>query len=90
MVREILRDLTEFYGDLLIADGFDDAIIGIGIRAGCDPVVCYDRSLCIQKLLDDGASLEEAEEHFEFNVAGAWVGEQTPIFITMIRESEHG
>lgn len=88
-MREALKNLAEFYGDLLVADGFDDAIIGIGERAGSSPVVCYDRSLCIQKLLDDGASLEEAEEHFEFNVIGAWVGEQTPIFITMIKEGEN-
>ena len=24
---------------------------------------------------------EEANEFFEFNVVGAWVGEQTPIFV---------
>ena len=26
---------------------------------------------------------EEAVEYFEFNVAGAWVGEQTPIFVDL-------
>ena len=25
---------------------------------------------------------EEAVEYFEFNVIGAWVGEQTPMFLT--------
>jgi hypothetical protein len=24
---------------------------------------------------------EEAEEYFEFNVGGAWIGENTPIFM---------
>jgi hypothetical protein len=24
---------------------------------------------------------EEAEEYFEFNTAGAWIGSQTPIFM---------
>ena len=28
----------------------------------------------------DGMSDEEAVEYFEFNVTGAWVGENTPIF----------
>ncbi|CAB4197132.1 hypothetical protein UFOVP1304_6 [uncultured Caudovirales phage] len=81
-MRESLKDLSERYGDLLIADGFDDAIIGVGERAGCEPVLCYDRSACIQILMDGGQSFEEAEEYFEFNVVGAWVGELTPIFIT--------
>ena len=30
-----------------------------------------------------GSSFEEAEEHFEFNVIGSWVGEFTPIFVVV-------
>jgi len=29
----------------------------------------------------DGMSMEEAEEYFEYNVQGAYVGEDTPIFM---------
>jgi hypothetical protein len=28
---------------------------------------------------------EEAEEYFEFNVQGAWMGETTPAFITQTK-----
>ena len=35
------------------------------------------------KLIDDGMSIEEAEEFFEYNQLGAWVGETTPVFITL-------
>jgi hypothetical protein len=29
---------------------------------------------------------EEASEYFEFNIAGAYVGERTPIFIAKIKD----
>jgi hypothetical protein len=29
----------------------------------------------------DGMDLEDAVEHMDFNVTGAWVGEQTPMFL---------
>jgi hypothetical protein len=32
----------------------------------------------------DGMHEEEAEEYFEFNVAGAWVGHGTPVFVRRI------
>jgi hypothetical protein len=32
-------------------------------------------------LIKEGMSEEEAEEYFQFNVEGAWVGENTPIFL---------
>jgi hypothetical protein len=34
-------------------------------------------------MTDDGMSQEEAEEYFSFNVEGAWVGENTPLFATL-------
>jgi hypothetical protein len=42
----------------------------------------YDRGKCLKILqADQNMSYEEAEEFFEFNVLGAWVGEQTPMFV---------
>jgi hypothetical protein len=80
-VRERLAEIDE---DLLLADGFDDAIIGVGYRCSRPPVVVYDRQKCIEKLVAEGMSIDEAEEFFEFNVVGAWVGEQTPIFVARL------
>ena len=66
----------------LFADGFDDALIGIARRATQEPLVAYDREKCIRTLMDrDGMSREDAEEFFEFNVIGAWMGEGTPVFV---------
>ena len=66
---------------LLDPEAFDDAIIGIARRADGMMVVAYDRQRCIEVLLQDGMDHGEAEEFFEFNTAGAWVGEGTPVFI---------
>jgi hypothetical protein len=30
----------------------------------------------------DGMDEDEAEEYFEFNVTGAWVGHGTPVFVS--------
>ena len=79
--------LDEFDDGLLYADGFDEAILGICERAGSSAVVAYDRDKCIEILVErDGMSYEEAVEHFEFKVAGGWVGDNTPVFLTLLAE----
>lgn len=88
--EHVLRRLVvEAAGDdeeMLFADGFDDAILGYFRRCGQNPVVVYDREKCISILLDCGLSEEDAEEHFEFNVVGAWVGDRTPAFLVRVQE----
>ena len=66
---------------LLEPEIFDEAIIGIAERCGQPPLVAYDRARCIEILMREGMDHEEAEEFYEFNTAGAWMGEGTPIFI---------
>jgi hypothetical protein len=69
--------------ETLIADGFDEAIIGIG-RQFNKQLVIYDEDKCIQILMErDGMTDEEAIEFFEFNVVGAYVGEHTPVFVAV-------
>ena len=81
------RDKIQSYlGDcpaiILEPEMFDDAIIGIAERCGESPLVAYDRDRCIEIIMaDSGCSREEAEEHYEFNIAGCWVGEGTPVFL---------
>jgi hypothetical protein len=69
--------------ETLVADGFDEAIIGIG-RQFNKNLVIYDEDKCIQILMErDGMTDEEAIEFFEFNVVGAYVGEYTPIYVRL-------
>jgi hypothetical protein len=65
---------------LLEPDMFDEAIIGLAERADGMMAVAYDRTRCID-ILARSMSREDAEEFFEFNTAGAWMGEATPVFI---------
>ena len=59
----------------------EEAFIGLGEQFSNPPIAVYDREKCIEILARD-MTYEEAVEYFEFNVIGAWVGEQTPMFLT--------
>jgi hypothetical protein len=72
----------------LFADGFEDCIIGYFKRCGQPTVIAYDAEKCIDKLVEDGITREEAIEYFEFNVVGAWVGNGTPAFIYKVSSRE--
>jgi len=82
-IKPLRRD--QLPEDSLVADGFDEAIIGYAYRLS-DPVVIYDRAKCIEILMrpeadGQGMDYEEACEYFSFNVEGAYVGPSTPMFI---------
>ena len=66
------------------ADGFDDCLIGLGFRFGNRGTLIYDQAKVIQKLIDDSENKmteEEALEYYEFNILGAYIGENMPIFV---------
>lgn len=97
--------IAEFNPEALLADGFEDAIIGVCERIGISTVVAYDKDRCIEILMEEFAQVEEfaqdinedddedlyttALEYFEFNVAGSYVGENTPVFITRLDSVIH-
>jgi hypothetical protein len=81
------EEVAEVNEEMLFADGFDEALIGYVERFGMGPVALYDREKCIDILVErDGMSREEAEEFFQFNTIGAWIGENTPAFATILKE----
>ncbi len=82
--------ILEQYPDLtlLSADGFDGAIIGVDI--GPPARLKYSVSAMIDILVAEYAGEPEdpdydhytmAREHLDFNVIGAYVGPQTPIYV---------
>ena len=73
--------LAEFNEDMLFADGFDDALVGYVERITLPTIACYNKDKCIEILMKDMTSFE-AEEYFYYNVVGAYVGENTPCFLT--------
>ena len=81
-----LEEAMEYVGESegLKMDGFDDCVIGVAERCARPPLLVYDREKIADSLMKDGLTYEEAQEHIDFNIAGAWVGEGTPLIITMI------
>ena len=66
---------------ILVADGFEKALLGVGRRALQPDIAVYDENKCIEVLMSQGMDRETAIEYFEFNVVGAWVGDKTPLFL---------
>lgn len=76
----MLEQILEHYDDeeILIADGFDDAVIGIDEK---QMRLIYSVTRCLAILTTrDHMSLEDSIEYFNFNVSGSYVGEKTPIW----------
>ena len=61
--------------------------MGVAYGCGRPDLLVYDTDLILSDLVDQGMSPEEAIDYFSYNIAGAWVGEGTPLFLG--RLSEH-
>jgi len=70
---------------LLEGPEFDKAIIGIVERYGQPRIVCYDYDKVITVLQTMGLTEEEAVEWWDFNIIGAWMGDETPCFLHRIK-----
>jgi len=75
-----IEKISEVNPKALLADGFNDAILGMCMQFGQEPVVAYDYDKCLEFLQKD-MSYEDAVEYMEFNVVGAYMGIYSPVFI---------
>ena len=74
---------------MLFADGLDAAFVGVARRCGQPDLAVYSIPLAIRVLVQrDGMSEADAREYLEFNSIGAWVGEETPIWLEVIQMSD--
>jgi len=78
-MKDLMARLAELGDETLLADGFEDALVGICQQFNRYLAV-YSYRKCIEILAKDMTE-EEAEEFMSFNVVGAWVGEHTPVFL---------
>jgi len=86
--REIIAEQDP---EVLFADGWDDCILGTTdswCSGGNRPFrVVYCAEKIIEKMMKrDGMSYEEAVEFFDFNIAGAYVGPRTPVYVMPVQE----
>ena len=74
-----LEAATDYWDDLLIADGLDDAIVGIQEDTG---IVFYSREKVMKILMErDGMSELDALEFADYNIFNTYMGEKTPVFL---------
>ena len=79
-----IDEIADINPEAMLADGFDEAVLGMCIQFGTAPLVAYDYEKCIKILMDrDKMTKTEAIDFMEFNVIGAYVGLNTPVFIMM-------
>lgn len=65
----------------LVFDGFEKALIGFGNQFN-KRLAIYDYDKCVDILIKrDDMSEEDAIEFMEYNVAGAYLGEYTPVLL---------
>ncbi len=69
---------------LLDEEKFDEAIVGI-VYSKNVPVAVYD-SYKIIEILNKEMSYQEAAEYYSYNIEGAYMGDKTPLYITMLKD----
>lgn len=71
----------------LYPTAMEKAIIGTVERFGMEPQILLDQDVFINILMEEeGLTEEEAIEYFEYNVIGAWMGDNTPCFANLIKK----
>ena len=79
-----IEEISDLNPEAMMADGFDEAILGMCVQFGTAPLVAYDYEKCVDMLMKrDEMSKQEAVDYMEFNVIGAYVGMNTPVFIML-------
>ena len=82
--RSNIQEYLESRGEtVLLCDGFDEAFIGLSQRINEPLLAVYSYDKMVDVLMKrDGMEHDDAVDYLDFNVLGAWVGEQTPIIVT--------
>jgi hypothetical protein len=84
--NQISEAVAAVNDEALLADGFEDALLGYATIFNRS-VALYDREKCLEILMKRySMSRKNAEEYFEFNVIGAYMGENTPAFATILKK----
>ena len=74
--------------DLLIAEGLEDAFLGVGVRHGKPNVSVYSLTLAVDILADTGMSREEARNMLYDRIREIDMGASTPIWVEEMNVEE--
>ena len=87
--RDYRKELEEFAIEelgvegVIIADGLEEAFLGIAEGFGGTMVPVYSYDMCIQIFVRDGMTCDDAIEYFQYNTLGAYFDDNQPIFLHM-------
>ena len=83
MTRDECLDQLSPDEEVVFLEGpeFDIAIMGVAREFNRPARIAYSVPRVIAVYASSGMSDEEAIEYFDFNTAGAYMGEATPVFI---------
>lgn len=70
--------LAEVDEGIIVHEDISGALIGYVERCGQPPIAVYDAEKVVGIFIRAGATADEAQEMFEHNYSGAWIGERTP------------
>ena len=74
--------ISDIYGEeLIFADGFDDAIIGVATGFDSQRVVYCYVTMIETMMKEDDISYEDALDWIEYNTLGSYIGKNTPIYV---------
>ncbi len=80
--REAIAEIDE---DILLADGWDEAFIGLTDNHLRPISAVYSIDKIAQIMVErDGMSYEDAEDFIAFNITGAYVGDHGPIYVRSV------
>jgi len=79
-VNKIVEFLNDQSPDTFMIDGYEGALLGV-VENFHGYVCVYDKEKILRSLRNDGLSHDEAEEYFDFNIRGAYMGELSPTYI---------
>jgi hypothetical protein len=82
--KEILDYIHQLNPEALVPVGLEEAVVGYVERFSDPPLVLLDKEKCIEILMNDNMSREDALSYFEYNILGSWMGEGTPCFATIL------
>jgi len=69
---------------LVLPPEFASALVGVAHQF-TKTLAVYDSAKVIEVIMErDNVTKEEAQEHFDYNIQGAYVGEHTPLFLDKI------
>lgn len=90
MRRLLMAEIKEHNPDAKIMSDHDNAILGMVIQKGSKTLVLYDPLKIIDNLMLGGEmTYDDAVEFYEYNIADAYVGEDTPAFLIRLDNLGH-